>query len=79
MIKVIPVLIALLTTEEDEDQCMRILIGFIAAYFHIQQINRHRTHRRHSNQNLWLLLAILGTLRRDPSGALSRTLIHIQD
>ena len=34
----------LLTTEEDEDQHIRIPIGIIAAYFHIQQINRLRAH-----------------------------------
>ena len=67
MIEVLPVLIALLTTEEDEDQRIRILIGIIAAYFHIQQINRLRTH---SNRKLRLLLALVGTLRNDPSGAL---------
>ena len=35
MIEVIPVLIAPLNTEEDEDQRTRIRIGIIAAYFHI--------------------------------------------
>ena len=60
MIEVIPVLIALLTTGEDENQCIQILIGIIAAYFHIQLIKRLRTH---SNRKSRLLLALLGTLR----------------
>ncbi len=68
MFELLGVLIALLAIEEDEDERLRIVLGILAMFIHIQQYNMLRNH---SNRLCALISASVFLLRNDPSGAYS--------
>ena len=68
MFALLGVLIALLAIEEDEDERLRIVLGILAMFIHIQQYNMLRNH---SNRLCALISASVFLLRNDPSGAYS--------
>jgi hypothetical protein len=68
MFALLGVLIALLAIEEDEDERLRIVLGILAMFIHIQQYNMLRNH---SNRLCALISASVFLLRDDPSGAYS--------